>query len=154
MTTDNAKPAVITAAEFVAGGYAERIAAGECVVRCPRGWGVESVVLDEPVGMVSAFYHDGDYNWYETGKLFVVEWLPATPATEAEVTRLRAENARLREKATRWRNALEVIVNNADTYQSSVKEPVSDYYRGVIDGRNATVHIARAALDATGEAQS
>lgn len=63
-----------------------------------------------------------------------------------ELTQLQAAAARLGEKATRWRNALEVIVNNAEMYQSSVKEPVSDYYRGVIDGRNAAAYIARTAL--------
>jgi hypothetical protein len=106
--SDNA-PTVITAAEFVSGGYAQRVAAGECVV---RGWAkleVRDVTLK---GDDAEFLGVDNSTWImaNTDKLkLYVEWLP----TEAELASLRAQVAR-------YRAALETV--NHRTYK-----PTSDF---------------------------
>lgn len=147
MTTDNAKPAVITAAQFVADGYAAKVAAGECVVRDDSKCIVLRVDPEEDGhdDHVLISYTDGlmVYSWaYERDTKFTVHWLPATPATADEVTRLRAENARLRE-----------ALANARFDASFIKE-----YGGAVEWSSCKLSLQRmydrltAALNATQEA--
>lgn len=158
MKNDNAKPAVITAAEFVAGGYAERIAAGECVVRYFAD--NEMISVAEP-GELTVANGMTLFHFRKKGKLsagaflddarFTVEWLPATPSTDDEVTRLRAENARLRaalDKCARLWPGLGCTI--PEEWMSKERH----YQIGFQDGLARVSRIARAELDATGEAQS
>jgi len=125
VTTDNAQPAVITAAEFVSGGYAQRVAAGECVVMDATKCIVMRVSTDEngDDDHILISYTDGleTYWWaYERDAKFTVHWLPATD-----------ELASLRAQVARYRAALKAIIQ-------------LDY--------GDTVQIARAALAETEEA--
>lgn len=91
MTTET-KPSVITAAEFVADGYAAKIAAGECVVYdhdkdyVVGGKQMETLVWIE-------YCDNGNFHSYDPNSKFTVRWLPATPASD-ELASLRAANAR------------------------------------------------------------
>lgn len=93
MTTET-KPSVITAAEFVADGYAAKIAAGECVVYdhdkdyVVGGKQMETLVWIE-------YCDNGNFHSYDPNSKFTVRWLPATPASD-ELASLRAANARYR----------------------------------------------------------
>ncbi len=100
MTPDNA-PTVITTAEFVSGGYAQRVAAGECVV-IALDRQVENVRLEGVgylVNWIPVDDNDFDpYDYFETddAPTMYVHWFPATPAT-GELASLRAQVARYRE---------------------------------------------------------
>jgi len=149
--SDNAQPTVITAAEFVSGGYAQRVAAGECVVYAltfkvqdvkakANGYLVQWVPLDN---------NDIDpcnYFGADTVPQLHIEWTaPATPATD--------ELASLRALVARYRAALEAIVSSSNAmYAKANRYPQNDaLLQGAIAWSSAA-RIARAALAETEEA--
>lgn len=105
----NERPVTITAAEFVANGYAAKIARGECVVS----------FFGQPIrNLTPCISEDRHVIWFANfnhvtalanlDDVFTVEWLPPTDrdeaahaemtaGQEAEIARLQAEVARLRE---------------------------------------------------------
>lgn len=154
MTTDSAKPTVITAAQF-ASEYVEYVASGKCVVMDEAKCIVMRVSSDECTdGTILLSYTDGaqTYWWeYDVEDEFTVHWLPATSSSVDEVTRLRAENARLRaalDKCARLWPGLGCTI--PEEWMSKERH----YQIGFQDGLARVSRIARAALDATEEAQS
>jgi len=93
VTPDNAQPTVITAAEFVSGGYAQRVAAGECVVY--SGNAPIRDVVPFIGGGATVFFSDDYYDFNDFTEeecKFTVHWLPAID----ELASLRAQVARYR----------------------------------------------------------
>ena len=104
MTTETTKPSVITAAQFVADGYAAKVAAGDVIARGTTGERITRIrVSNDPDWKLEAFYPDEISSkvwWGLTGDCPIdLEWLyptdDATPATD-ELASLRAANARYR----------------------------------------------------------
>jgi hypothetical protein len=129
VTPDNA-PTVITAAEFVSGGYAQRVAAGECLVHGYLGREVVSVVLE---GLWTRFRND-DTSWLmgdEGRSRLQVRWLLAND----ELASLRAQVARYRaalEAVASELNELEYVTeNNAGQTWSDYEGAVKSSIRGI-----------------------
>jgi hypothetical protein len=154
MTTETKNPAVITAAEFVADGYAAKVAAGDVIARGTTGERVTRIrASNDPDWELEAFYPDEISSkvwWGLTGDCPIdLEWLyptdDATPATD-ELASLRAANAR-------YRSALEAIKSAALNY-SQDQQNNSDgsnmaFVVGRLSGLGFTGEIARAALAET-----
>ncbi len=148
MTPGNAQPTVITAAEFVSGGYAQRVAAGECVASFD-GFDVDEVL---PYTSFPGYKYAICYAGYERVVPIQKDALISLYQVEPNATPATDERASLRAQVARYRAALEAIVSSAIAYEESVRDPIGEVYRGNIDGRNAAARIARDALAETEEA--
>jgi hypothetical protein len=140
VTPETTKPSVITAAEFVSGGYAQRVAAGECVVIDRE----EREVIDgKPNGdtvHLNLQYYPWDMDVRPQFAL-TVRWLPATD-----------ELASLRAQVARYRAALALVsseVNELEYVTDSNPGQTWSDYEGTV---KATIHGIRAALAETEEA--
>lgn len=158
MTTDNAKPAVITAAEFVAGGYAERIAAGECKVFALT-WSVKTLERQDGVWFYvfqsSGDGHEYPYLQFDTDTpplLEVYDTATASGGTVAASSTDADEVARLRAEVARLREALGDVIKSADNASKRANSlpQNQDLYSKAVAWEYAA-RIARAALE-TGEA--
>ncbi len=141
MTTDNAQPTVITAAEFVSGGYAQRVAAGECVVTNSSGLTIINVKLDALDDRIAAVsYVGGNFSYTDARNLLTVRWLPATD-----------ELASLRALVARYRSALERMkrhIASAEQIERKIYE-----WSPEIDLYETLTRIADAALAEMEEAK-
>lgn len=140
MTPDNA-PTVITAAEFVSGGYAAKVAAGECVVIDQdkdfviNATKTPSLVMIEYLSRTSS-----DFVSLDPDEKLTVRWFPATD-----------ELASLRAQVARYRAALEAIVSSANAMETkSNRYPQND---ALLHGAVAWSSAARVARDALAETE-
>lgn len=150
MTPDNA-PTVITAAEFVSGGYAQRVAAGECVVRTQWSDGKTRDIVDVtvdlgPFDLLIVSCHDGSSFCVSPARKFeVFRTTAATPATD--------ELASLRALAARYQAALALVASEVNELEYVTENNAGQTWADYEGTVKSSIRGIRAALAETEEAK-